>query len=105
MEAFLALRISKVHTRKAPCSCSVGKEGHPARLMAAESSGISQNATSRRRSGCALAQLGLVDTDKPLNVICPNDFELGTVAEQRHSVLTPFPLSLLATSACQRNFE
>src|ERR1019366_6353243 len=68
-------------------SCRVGKEGHPARLMAAESAGILQNATSRQRSVYALAQLGFVDADKLLNSICRNDFVLGTVPEQCHSSL------------------
>jgi RNA polymerase sigma-70 factor (subfamily 1) len=55
--------------------------------MAAESAGILQNAKSRQRSLYALAQLGFVDTDKLLNSICRNDFVLGTVPEQCHSVL------------------
>ena len=59
--------------------------------MAAESTGISQNAKSRQRSLYALAQLGFVDTDKLLNSICRNDFVLGTVPEQCHSRQNPFP--------------
>jgi hypothetical protein len=68
MEAFLAYRISKFPTRKAPCNSSLGKEWLLARLVAAAAAGILPKSEAPAAVGCAHARLDCVDTELYLNI-------------------------------------